>query len=408
MPAVFTKYPASLGGPFDPIVLSGEMVDWEVELVVVIGRRADRVAEADGVGPRRRPLRRPGRVRPHGAVRGRRPVLAGQVVPDATGRPGPGWSPPTSWPTPTTSAIGCSIDGEVVQEDRTSGLVFPVPRLVAELSAVVPLLPGDLIFTGTPAGVGVTRQPPRFLRAGRGARELDRGHRHHPQPGRRPRRRRIVSHAIELGYLRVEVDRARRRSAASSPTSIGLAPGEPDPGGRADLDRRRRRPPDHRRPRARPTTSPPSGSRPSTPPPSTRRSPGWPRPASRPTTAARPGRRARRVERLAVVDAPWGCPVEVVLGLERPAGTRPDAARARRVPHRRPGLRPRRRRHHRLRRVGALRHRGPGHGTSPTGWRWSWRPGSDAGGALLPLQRPPPQPGPGPGAVRAAPARCTT
>ena len=47
-PAVFTKYPASLGGPFEPIELSGEMVDWEVELVVVIGRRADRVAEADG------------------------------------------------------------------------------------------------------------------------------------------------------------------------------------------------------------------------------------------------------------------------------------------------------------------------------------------------------------------------
>ncbi len=48
MPAVFTKYPASLGGPFDPIVRQGEMVDWEVELVAVIGRRADHVAEADG------------------------------------------------------------------------------------------------------------------------------------------------------------------------------------------------------------------------------------------------------------------------------------------------------------------------------------------------------------------------
>jgi len=47
LPAVFTKFPASLGGPFDPIELSGEMVDWEVELVVVMGRRADRVSEAD-------------------------------------------------------------------------------------------------------------------------------------------------------------------------------------------------------------------------------------------------------------------------------------------------------------------------------------------------------------------------
>jgi 2-keto-4-pentenoate hydratase/2-oxohepta-3-ene-1,7-dioic acid hydratase in catechol pathway len=53
-----------------------------------------------------------------------------------------------------------------VQEARTSDLVFSVPRLVAELSAVLPLLPGDVIFTGTPAGVGVARQPPRFLRSG--------------------------------------------------------------------------------------------------------------------------------------------------------------------------------------------------------------------------------------------------
>ena len=53
-----------------------------------------------------------------------------------------------------------------MQDDRTSGLVFGVPRLIAEISAVVPMLPGDLIFTGTPAGVGISRQPPRFLRAG--------------------------------------------------------------------------------------------------------------------------------------------------------------------------------------------------------------------------------------------------
>ena len=53
---------------------------------------------------------------------------------------------------------------------------------IAELSAVLPLLPGDVIFTGTPAGVGATRQPPRFLRAGPGPRDVDRGHRHDPEP----------------------------------------------------------------------------------------------------------------------------------------------------------------------------------------------------------------------------------
>ena len=51
-------------------------------------------------------------------------------------------------------------------QDGPSHLIFGVPRLVAELSAVLPLLPGDVIFTGTPAGVGVTRQPARFLARG--------------------------------------------------------------------------------------------------------------------------------------------------------------------------------------------------------------------------------------------------
>ena len=55
---------------------------------------------------------------------------------------------------------------EAVQKGRTSDLVFPVPALIAELSAVVPLEPGDIIFTGTPAGVGAARHPPRYLAAG--------------------------------------------------------------------------------------------------------------------------------------------------------------------------------------------------------------------------------------------------
>lgn len=165
VPAVFTKYPASLGGPFEPIELSGSMVDWEVELVAVIGRHADRVAEADGWDH----------------VAG---LCVGQDVSDrhvqfaagaqfslgksyrSYGPTGPWLVTPDELADPDDLAIGCSIDGETVQEDRTSDLVFGIARLVAELSAVVPLLPGDLIFTGTPAGVGVTRTPPRFLQPG--------------------------------------------------------------------------------------------------------------------------------------------------------------------------------------------------------------------------------------------------
>ena len=54
----------------------------------------------------------------------------------------------------------------MVQDARTSDLVFSVPSLIAQLSDVLPLLPGDVIFTGTPAGVGVSRKPPRFLQPG--------------------------------------------------------------------------------------------------------------------------------------------------------------------------------------------------------------------------------------------------
>ena len=67
---------------------------------------------------------------------------------------------------PDDLAIECSVDGETVQSARTSMMVFAVPDLVAYLSSVLTLLPGDVIFTGTPSGVGMGRTPPRFLRPG--------------------------------------------------------------------------------------------------------------------------------------------------------------------------------------------------------------------------------------------------
>ncbi len=165
VPATFTKFPASISGPFDDIPVVGHQVDWEVELVLVVGRRAHHAPEADGWAH----------------VAG---LTVGQDISDrhlqfaaggqfSLGKSRPGYAPIGPWVvTPDELAdrddlaLGCTLDGEVVQDGRTSDLVFSVPRLVAELSAVVPLLPGDLIFTGTPAGVGFTRQPPRFLQPG--------------------------------------------------------------------------------------------------------------------------------------------------------------------------------------------------------------------------------------------------
>jgi 2-keto-4-pentenoate hydratase/2-oxohepta-3-ene-1,7-dioic acid hydratase in catechol pathway len=79
---------------------------------------------------------------------------------------GPWLVTPDEVPDPDDLALRCSVDGETMQEARTADLIFGVPQLVADLSAVLPLLPGDVIFTGTPAGIGATRQPPRFLQAG--------------------------------------------------------------------------------------------------------------------------------------------------------------------------------------------------------------------------------------------------
>lgn len=165
VPATFTKFPASLSGPFDDIEIVGGAVDWEVELVVVIGTTADRVTEADAWSH----------------VAG---LTVGQDISDralqfaagsqfSLGKSRRGYGPMGPWlvtpddvPNRDDLALGCSVGGEVVQDARTSDLIFSVPRLIAELSAVCPLLPGDVIFTGTPAGVGITRQPARFLQPG--------------------------------------------------------------------------------------------------------------------------------------------------------------------------------------------------------------------------------------------------
>jgi 2-keto-4-pentenoate hydratase/2-oxohepta-3-ene-1,7-dioic acid hydratase in catechol pathway len=79
---------------------------------------------------------------------------------------GPWLVTPDEFDNPDDLELICAIDGEQVQKGRTSELIFSVPALVANLSAVLPLLPGDVIFTGTPAGVGMGRSPQRFLHAG--------------------------------------------------------------------------------------------------------------------------------------------------------------------------------------------------------------------------------------------------
>lgn len=165
-PPVFTKFPSSITGPVASVALPSASVDWEVELVAVIGRRAHRVAESAAWA--------------HVAgltvgqdLSERVVQLAGPVPQFSLGKSYPGFAPlgPTvvtadELADPDDLELGCALDGEVLQLGRTRDMIFGVAELVARLSAVCPLLPGDIVFTGTPSGVGMAREPQRFLAPG--------------------------------------------------------------------------------------------------------------------------------------------------------------------------------------------------------------------------------------------------
>ncbi|MFE2446681.1 fumarylacetoacetate hydrolase family protein [Streptomyces melanosporofaciens] len=165
-PSVFTKFATSLTGPDTQLRLPSGRVDWEAELVVVMGRRAEHVAAGDAWSY------------VAGLTAGqdyseREVQSVGPVPQFSLGKSFPGFAPTgpvlvtaDEFADPDDLAIECLVNGESVQKSRTSSMIFPVPELIARLSAVCPLLPGDLIFTGTPAGVGHARTPQRYLRPG--------------------------------------------------------------------------------------------------------------------------------------------------------------------------------------------------------------------------------------------------
>ncbi|CAM3520181.1 fumarylacetoacetate hydrolase family protein [Tsukamurella ocularis] len=163
LPPVFTKYRSSLAGPRGDVGLYGPQVDWEVELVAVIGKAAHHVPESEGWDH----------------VAG---LTVGQDISEratqfnatppqfSLGKSYPGYSPmgpvvvtPDEFDDRDDLELGCEIDGVQMQKGRTSEMIFSVPKLVSWLSGITPLLPGDVIFTGTPAGVGLGRTPQRFL-----------------------------------------------------------------------------------------------------------------------------------------------------------------------------------------------------------------------------------------------------
>lgn len=165
-PMVFTKFQTSIAPPVGELTLPSGAVDWEVELVVVIGTAGANIAEGDAWS------------HVAGLTAGqdyseRIVQTAGKPPQFSMGKSYPGFAPlgpalvtPDDFEDLDNIALTCSIDGEKLQDGRTKDLLFDVPQLISWLSAITPLTPGDIIFTGTPAGVGVGMDPRRFLKPG--------------------------------------------------------------------------------------------------------------------------------------------------------------------------------------------------------------------------------------------------
>ncbi len=167
-PVLFSKYPTAIIGSGEPILLPHESqeVDYEVELVFIIGKRGRRIPREQAmdyvagytvghdVSARDWQLRKPGGQ-----------WMLGKTF-DTFAPIGPALVSKDEVPDPHNLKITCKVNGELLQNSSTSQLIFKVDELVSYISKVITLEPGDVVFTGTPPGVGFARKPPRFLKDG--------------------------------------------------------------------------------------------------------------------------------------------------------------------------------------------------------------------------------------------------
>lgn len=167
LPPVFTKWRSSLTGPDTQVTLPhGGNVDWECELVVVIGEGGRNISAAnawDHVAGLTIGQDFSERIRQQ----------FGQAPQYSLGKSFAGFAPTGPWlvtpdefSNPDAIRLGSDIDGEVQQNGTTGDMICPVPQLLEFLSKIVEFRPGDLIFTGTPSGVGMGQNPKRFLKPG--------------------------------------------------------------------------------------------------------------------------------------------------------------------------------------------------------------------------------------------------
>ncbi|MFC2175826.1 fumarylacetoacetate hydrolase family protein [Bacteroidota bacterium] len=166
-PVLFFKATSSLSGPFDPIVIprNGTKTDWEVELAIVIGKKASYVNESEAmdyvagyvthndVSERAFQLEREGQW-----VKGKSCDTFAPV--------GPFMATKDEIEDPHNLRVWLSLNGETIQDGNTSDFIFDIPKMVSYISDFMTLLPGDIISTGTPFGVGLGFNPPKYLKPG--------------------------------------------------------------------------------------------------------------------------------------------------------------------------------------------------------------------------------------------------
>jgi len=166
-PILFTKSTTSLAGPFDDLRMppGSEKTDYEVELAVVMGRRATRVSDADAMSHvAGYALHNDYSERHFQMERGGQWVKGKSW--DTFAPLGPWMATRDEIPDPQHVPLWLSVNGERRQDSTTGEMIFGVAHLVSYISHFMTLLPGDVISTGTPAGVGLGRKPPRFLKVG--------------------------------------------------------------------------------------------------------------------------------------------------------------------------------------------------------------------------------------------------
>jgi 2,4-diketo-3-deoxy-L-fuconate hydrolase len=165
-PLIFCKTLNTLNGPFDPIILpkSSGKIDWEVELAIIIGKEGKRISKAQAKN-----------------------YIAGfTVMNDVSGREaqfsdsqwfrgksfdgfapaGPVMVTPDEIGDVNNLRITATVDGKIMQEGNTRDMIFDVYTIIEDISEDITLIPGDIISTGTPAGVGIFRDPPVVLKPG--------------------------------------------------------------------------------------------------------------------------------------------------------------------------------------------------------------------------------------------------